>query len=64
MRKQILRLQDLLVNDISNDYGLCNNMDLLLDYCGANLNCKWVGDYLAQLVHEGIDNVPNDFPSK
>jgi hypothetical protein len=49
------------VND--NNFSLCKNEDLVLNFCDTNFNCGWVEDYLTNIVHGSKDKIPSAFPS-
>jgi hypothetical protein len=53
------------LSDYSNDnnYQLCGNEDLILNYCDANLDCGWVDEYIASIFHGGKTRIPTQFPS-
>ncbi|WP_164490304.1 virulence factor SrfB [Runella sp. SP2] len=46
--------------DGENLFSLCQNEDLLLNFCNAQYNCDWVANYLKRIVLDG--NEPTQFP--
>lgn len=49
------------INEEGNRFALCNNEDLLLNFCNAKYDCDWVRKYIKKLVIKG-DSEPQEFP--
>lgn len=47
----------------STTYKLCGDQNLLLNFCDVQYECGWVQEYLAEIVHGGEENIPDEFPS-
>ncbi|QQS27598.1 MAG: virulence factor SrfB [Sphingobacteriales bacterium] len=52
-----------LLEETHKKYGLCKDLDLLLNYTNDKYNCEWVRNYIAKLIYGNEDKVPTDFPS-
>ena len=50
-----------LEKELKKSYELCDNKQLLLNFCDEEKGCGWVNEYLLKLVHNGT--LKTEFPS-
>lgn len=61
--KDLADMESPLLFEDAKCYTLCSNLDLILNYTQEKHGCGWVSEYIADIIHGGSQNIPNDFPS-